>query len=208
MKQCCVVSAAQLGQGWRDVTYLCFRLTEGQWEMSRDDLGSQHLQKWETIGGGILPWARLAVQGNDDSVHCFARVVLCLKLCWAIPSASGRETTLVNKLQRMWENHPWGEVWDWMSPERLVPTKAAAEIYIFLFALWFGVNINLHNAAIEPPVCWPRAGIRVVGRKTWDPDKSRLWLYNNNLATLGIFSKFLISPGKMSVSWLAIMNSI
>lgn len=38
------------------------------------------------------------------------RVVLCLKLCWAIPSESGRETSLVNKLERMWGNHSQGEV--------------------------------------------------------------------------------------------------
>lgn len=48
-------------------------------------------------GRDITP-GRAGGARNDDLVHCFDRVVLCLKLCWAIPSASGRETTLVNKL--------------------------------------------------------------------------------------------------------------
>lgn len=91
---------------------------------------------------------------------------LCLKLCWAIPSASGTEATLVNKLWRMWGNQSQGEVWNWVSPMRPVPTKAAAKIYIFLFALWFRVDINPHNASIEPralPACWPCGGYRVEG---------------------------------------------
>lgn len=63
----------------------------------------------------------------------------------------------------MWGNHSQGEVWDRMSPARSVPTKAAAKIYIFPFALWFRVDINPCNAAREPLVCRPCAGMKAGG---------------------------------------------
>lgn len=45
---------------------------------------------------------------EEMMIQCVALTlaVLCSKLSWAIPSVSGRETTLVNKLQRMWEITP------------------------------------------------------------------------------------------------------
>lgn len=119
--------------------------------MSGDNLCCQHLQNWEKTEGKIWPWAQLVVWGNDDSVCVFDWGGALFKMVPSNPFSIGTETSLVNKLERMWGNHSQGEVQAWKSPMRSVPTKAAVKICIRLLALWLWKDINPYNTAPKTP---------------------------------------------------------